>query len=338
MIGFKVPFKNAEKAKIGLISEGLLDKGHKIEKTGSEIIFPVLKEKKASEKRYNGMHIVHDFIPSDEKKDYKAYLKDTLGDEELRKLPVAYDVVGDIIIIDLKDCSYEKEIGKALLLSNKSIKVILKKKGIHMGEFRTQPLLYVAGERRKEATYKENNTVLKLDVEKVYFSPRLSTERKRIFLQVHKGEDILVMFSGCAPYPVTLSKNTCARYILGIEKNPVAHRYAEKNISLNKTKNIELINGDVREVVPKLKKKFDRILMPLPKGAEDFLDLAFLASKPGATVHFYDFEHESELDSGEKKVLLAAIKYNKKVKIIRTVKCGQYSPGKYRICVDFVIE
>ena len=38
--------------------------------------------------------------------------------------------------------------------------------------------------------------------------------------------------------------------------------------------NIKLIKGDVKKVIPKLvklKQKFDRILMPLPKRAEDFI-------------------------------------------------------------------
>ena len=67
------------------------------------------------------------------------------------------------------------------------------------------------------------------------------------------------------------SKNSPAKHIVGIEKNPIGHKYALENLRLN-TKiagKIELLKGDVRKVAPKLKKKFDRILMPLPKSAED---------------------------------------------------------------------
>ena len=102
----------------------------------------------------------------------------------------------------------EKDISQYLLDTNKSINTILKKSGQHSGEFRTQKLKYLAGEDKKEAIYKENSILLKLDVEEVYFSPRLSTERKRIFEQVKKDEKVLVMFCGCAPYPCTISKNT----------------------------------------------------------------------------------------------------------------------------------
>ena len=84
------------------------------------------------------------------------------------------------------------------------------KTGIHEGEYRTQKYECIAGIDKREAIYKENNVTLVLDVEKVYFSPRLSTERKRIYQQVVPGETILVMFSGCSPYPIVISKNTMA--------------------------------------------------------------------------------------------------------------------------------
>ncbi len=337
MHAFKVPLKKAERAKTILIKNNLLDKKYIPEKTEKHFLFPVLKEEKKLEKKIGGTFIDFNFNEIKQKNDFKAHLREILSEDEIKKLPASYDIMGDIIIIDLKNNTHEKEIGESLLKANRNIKTILKKSGIHEGEFRTQPLSYVAGEKRKETVYKENKILLKLDVEQVYFSPRLSTERKRIYEQIKKNEKVLVMFSGCGPYPITISKNTMAKKIIGIEKNPIAHKYGIKNLLLNKVKNIELINGDVREEVSKTKQKFDRIIMPLPKGAEDFLDIAFFASKKGTMIHLYDFEHETELDFGEKKVRDAAKKLNKKIKILRTVKCGQYSPGKFRICVDFSV-
>jgi tRNA (guanine37-N1)-methyltransferase len=337
MLGFKVPLKNAEEAKRCLIEKRLLDRAGKPVKKGNEIIFSVLRRDKELKKKLNGTFLVLDFTKAREAKGYKEHLKGILPDKEIEELPVAYDVIGDVIIVDLKGNRHEKDVGEAILKANKSIKTILKKTGTHEGEFRTQPLEYVSGENKKEAMYRENNARMKLDVEKVYFSPRLATERKRIYLQVKKGEEILVMFSGCAPYPLVLSKNTKAKSITAIEKNPIAHKYALENVKLNKIKNVTLIKGDVKEEVPKLNKRFDRVIMPLPKGAEDFLELAFSVSKKGATINFYDFEYESELDNGEKKILNAAKKSGTKVKILRIVKCGQYPPGKFRICVDFSV-
>jgi tRNA (guanine37-N1)-methyltransferase len=269
----------------------------------------------------------------------KEYLKDKLNADELSKLVRAYDIVGDIAIIEVpEELEYKQSlIGNAIIELNKNIKVVCKKAGIHEGEFRTQKLDVVAGENRKETLYKENGVRLILDVEKVYFSPRSSTERKRIAGLVKKGENVLVMFSGIAPFPLVIAKNSEAKEIYGIEKNPVAHKYALKNIALNKVNNIKLFLGDVYDIVPGLAAKFDRIIMPLPKTGEKFLDLAFsIADK--SWIHYYDFMREDEFETAKGVVRNYAKNNNKKVSNIDVVKAGQYGPRINRICVDFFVE
>jgi tRNA (guanine37-N1)-methyltransferase len=220
---------------------------------------------------------------------------------------------------------------------NKNVTTVVKKKGIHSGEFRLQETEHIAGKKTKLATHKENNARIKVNVDKTYFSIRLSTERKRIAELVKPGENILVMFSGCAPYPIVLAKNTEAAKIIGIEINPDAHKLGLENIKLNKVKNVMLINGDVKKEIPKLSEKFDRILMPLPKTADEFLKEALSVSKKGTIIHFYDFLKETEFDLAYKKIDKACKEMKLKYKISETVRCGQHAPRVYRICVDFKI-
>ena len=216
------------------------------------------------------------------------------------------------------------------------IKTILKKTKKYSGKFRTAKLKVIAGEKRKETIYKENNVFVKLDVEKVYFSPRMSSERKRIAELVKPNESVLVMFSGSGVYPLGIAKNAKCREVYGIEISQVAHRYALENVKKNKLKNkIKLFLGDVKKVMPKICKRFDRIVMPLPKGAENFLDLSLKYVKKNGTVHFYDFEHEDEIYKAEEKIKIACKKSKRRCKILRIVKCGQYSPRFYRVCADF---
>ena len=87
----------------------------------------------------------------------------------------------------------------------------------------------------------------------------------------------------------------------------------------------------------KLNKKYDRILMPLPKLAEDFLGEALAVSKKDTIIHFYNFLHEKEFEKAEQMIKKACVKAKKKYKILKFVKCGQHSPGTYRICLDFKI-
>lgn len=263
-------------------------------------------------------------------------LKGKLSRKELSLLKASYDSVGSIAIIEIPEeiVKKEKVIGETLLGLQKNIKTVAKKVGFHSGEFRLQRLKVIAGVKKKETEYRENGVRLLLHAEKVYFSPRLSTERKRVTEKVRKGESVLVMFSGVGPYVFAIAKNTKAKEVYGVEINPVAHKYALKNMGLNKIGNASLFLGDVRKIVPRLGKRFDRIVMPLPKGAENFLDVALSAAKKGTVIHFYDFEHENGIpDKSFEKIKKALGK--KRFKVLEWRKCGEYSPRKYRVVVDF---
>lgn len=232
----------------------------------------------------------------------------------------------------------EKIIGKAILKNYHNIKAVMRKTKKYSGRFRTPKYRIIAGEKRKETTHKENNVFLTLDVEKVYFSPRMGTERKRICSLIQQGESVLVMFSGCAPYPLVIAKNSECGEVYGIEINPTAHKYALANIKKNKLENkIKLFCGDAQKIMPKLSRKFDRILMPLPKGGEDFLELALKYIRKNGLIHFYDFLKEENFNSAIDKIRNACNKSKKKFKALNISKCGEFGPGIFRICVDFKV-
>ena len=254
-------------------------------------------------------------------------------------VPSSYDIVGDIAIFNEipKELSKkEKLIGNSLLQIHKNIKVVCKKIEKYSGRFRTPKLKIIAGEKRKETIYIENGIRLKLDVEKVYFSSRLGTERQRIANLVKKNENVLVMFSGIGPYSIQVAKR--ARKVVSIEVNPIAHKYALINLKLNRINNTMALKGDVKKIVPKLKDKFDRIVMPHPTNAISYLKEAFSVSKKNTIIHFYTFAKEDEFDKVKEELLNKCKNLKKKCKIIRIVKAGEYSPRTYRICVDFVVN
>jgi tRNA (guanine37-N1)-methyltransferase len=337
MYALKIPLKEAEKIKNILIENNLLDFNRMIDVNKEYIFFPVLDYKNKLLKKYE--IIEHNLKIKEKKQNAKQKLFSILNKDEINNLKTAFDIIGDIAIIEIDDNLKNKEkiIAKAILDTHKNIKTIVKKSGIHDGQFRTQKTIHILGEEKKISLYKENNIKLKVDVDNVYFSPRLSTERKRIMQQVKKGENILVMFSGVAPYPIVLSKNTQANSILGIELNPQAHNLGLENLKLNKIKNVILINGDVKDIIMRLDQKFDRILMPLPKTADDFLDSAFKVSKKNTIIHFYDFLSEDNFKEAYDKIEKACKKNGFEYKIQSTNKCGQHAPYVFRICVDFIL-
>lgn len=328
--------KDAEELKAKLISENALDNDYHPLRDGESIYFAVSKKYKDEtvEKDLKKRIKTKTAVP------LKEVLGNILNEEELEIVKTAHDIVGDIAIIEIhKDLeSKEKEIAEALLVANPQIKTVVRKVGGHEGEFRVQKMKVLAGVDTTITEYKENNCTISFDVQDVYFSSRLSTERKRISEQVRDGEKILVMFSGAAPYPCVLSKNTGALHIVGVEINPAGHAFGLENVKKNKIENVELYCGDVREVVPKLNESFDRIIMPLPKTAEEFLDVALPVAKPGCVIHLYGFYHVDEFDKAKEEVAKYCDKFNRKYEIIEVIKAGQQAPKTYRICVDFRVD
>jgi len=352
MLAIKVPLKQAEKWKLFLIKTDNFDNRYRFKKDNNFIYLPIKRKFESLKDKieFTDIELLKDKIEFTDIElqqvkasgSLKQNLSDKLSKQEMDFVKTAHDVIGSIAILEIpKDLEHHEQIiAETLLKINKNIKTVLKKAAIHEGTFRTQKMKFLAGIDTKETIYKENNVQLKIDVEKVYFSVRLSNERKRIAKLVKSGEEILVMFSGCSPYPIVLSKNTKAKHILGIEINPDGYRYGLDNIQLNKCKNVELMCGDVHDIAPKLKKenkKYDRILMPLPKTADEFLDDALSLSKKGTIIHFYGFLDDKNFDKAKEKIDQACKKNKIRYKILDLVKCGQHAPHVYRICVDFEI-
>lgn len=341
-LAIEVPLLHANDAKKYLLENNILDFTRKSKRTEKTIIFAITA-KLPKDVDFEYSYISIDLAARIKKISFQDKLKEFLNPDELELVKTAYDIVGTIAVLEIDSVlrKQEKKIAQALLETNLNLKTVVRKDGSHAGIFRTQKMKYLAGEKTKTTIHKENNIALELNVEEVYFSARLSTERKRIANLVKPNENILVMFSGCAPYPCVLSKQTDAKEIYGIEINPKGHEFGLKNIARNKLTNVTLFNGDVRVEVPKLKKiisEFDRILMPLPKSAEEFLDVALTVAKKGTMIHFYDFLHIDNFSEAHDKIKKGCDDAGLKFKIIDTIKCGQHAPYIYRICVDVQIK
>lgn len=327
MKAIKVLKKDAEKFRRELIESDNILFDYKVAEDGEYLIFPVKKG-----------DFEFEFQEYKKNKTLNDLLAEILTLDELEIVVTSFDSLGNIAIIEIPNelVSKEKKIGSAIIKSNKQITTVVKKVGIHKGVFRTQKVSVIAGVDTKICEYKENGVKLKFNVETVYFSPRLSKERNRISKLVKKDEKILVMFSGCAPYPCVLSKNTGASLILGVEINPAGHKFGLENVKLNKLKNVQLFNADVHDF--NYDEKFDRIVMPLPKSADEFLFDALKFSKKGTIIHFYDFLNKNEFNLAEDKVKKACFDFGCDYTILELVKCGQYAPYTFRICLDVLIK
>ena len=172
----------------------------------------------------------------------------------------------------------------------------------------------------------------------MYKRQRLSNERKEIAGKIKKGDEVLVMFAGVAPYSIVIARLSQARKVYSNEINRKANDYAELNIELNRVKDkIILIPGDIKRIAPKIRHKFEVIVMPRPQLKDSFLKEALMLSKKGTKIYYYDFCGADEIDSVKEKVLKEAGKSKKKIKIMLVKKAGEIAPYRYRIRIDFIV-
>jgi tRNA (guanine37-N1)-methyltransferase len=257
----------------------------------------------------------------------------------MKKIP--QDIIGDIAILKFKRNTpwlIKKYKGWRFLKTHKNLNTVLEKVDKFSGVLRIPKTIYLAGEKKFETTYKENHCLFKFNINKTYFSPRLSNERKIISEEVTKlaknNAKILVCFAGIAPYPITIAKQLKKEKkkatIISNELNKDAYTYAKENIKLNKVQDtIIIICDDAKKLPSKTKEKFDIILMPRPNLKETFLKEILQLSKKGTTIFYHGF--------GTYEEVLKEIKRDTKGKIgkINIRKAGDIGPYKFRWQAQF---
>ncbi|MBS3068798.1 class I SAM-dependent methyltransferase family protein [Candidatus Micrarchaeota archaeon] len=337
----KVPRKNAEKVRQMLAQKDALDYSYATHRDAEFVYFALKRECGLPSFSKYGANLAQ--IPLVQRSVHPASLYDALveklSEEELQMLVSSFDILGDIAVIEVPAQLEKKEklIADAILQVHGNVKVVAKKAGATAGEFRIRPVKIIAGEKRTTTLYRENGCEFELDINSVYFSSRLGTERKRVATLAKNGESVLVLFAGVGPFAIGIARQKPQAKITAIELNPKAFEYMEKNIARNKCKNVKAILGDVRKVLgTEFEKCADRVVMPLPKDAHLFLDAVFPACKKGATVHLYSFgDSKNPYEETERAILQTAKKAGRKVEIMNRRIVRPYSPSTVQVVVDF---
>lgn len=281
-----------------------------------------------------------------------------------------YDLIGNVVIVKFdRNVKARKKKKWALdfLRRFKNVSTVLEKSDRFKGRLRTQKTKYLAGIKTKEALYRENKCVFRFNVDSCYFSQRLASERKEIASFVKKGENVLVMFGGIAPYAIVIAKLSKVWKVVSVELGKECNKYALENVKRNKLQDrIEIVQGDVRKVIGKWKKiyekvqesgilgatksqtipshrkrksfaGFDRIVMTRPNLKDNFLDVAFSVVKKGGIIHYYGFYIEADLAKMKEMIFDEASKSGRKIKILRIKKAGEIGVRKYRYRIDFKV-
>lgn len=349
----KVEKRRGEENRRALKELELLRTDARIISNDDFIYLPLIRALKEAEKREIGAAelLTREF----EVLERRRSIEDIIG------LKPSYEIIGDVAVLtDVINETNEQLIAHAILSLHKNIKVVAKRISPVEGVFRKRKMKIIAGENRTETMHKENGCKYKLDLEKVYFNPRLASERNRVAAQVQGSkEEIIDMFAGVGSFSIQVAKRARQSHVTAIDVNPDAIRYLRENIRLNGVKNVEAIEGDVREIYVKFRNKADRIIMNLPKSAYSFLREALSMLNPqGGIIHFYDVESSyPDVSSDEKRKsletainkakerLMAKIKevceqeeFHFQLEIQEARKVKPYAPYAYIIGIDAKVK
>jgi tRNA (guanine37-N1)-methyltransferase len=240
----------------------------------------------------------------------KEKLTNALSPQALSKIYSSFDVVGDIAIIKAPNNSSDAQtVAQQIMAIHKGVKTVFSQTSPIKGDHRIRELTLIAGENKTITKYKEAGCIFSVDIEKCYFSPRLKHERLRIASQVSPYETVVNMFAGVGCFSIIIAKTVSGTKVYSIDINPTAYQFMQENIRVNRLfGRVEPMLGDSQDIVQtQLQGVADRVLMPLPEKALEYLPAAVSTlKKNGGWIHYYDFQHvpckEDPTEKTEQKV------------------------------------
>ena len=226
--------------------------------------------------------------------------REVLGEDKARTVWKRMDIVGDIAIIKMPpgfSLEDAKALAEALVEMLPYVRSVWLAGGPVGGPYRVREgLIHLAGERRTETVYKEHGCRFKVDIAKVFITPRLNYEHMRVARQVGPGEVVVNMFAGAGLFSIIIACYSKPRKIYSIDINEYAYQYMVENCRLNNVCDVVVpIRGDAADVIKeRLRGVADRVLMPLPELAIEYLPYALMALRGRGVVHVYLHEHYSK--------------------------------------------
>jgi len=258
---------------------------------------------------------------------------------------IKFDIIGDLAIIK-KDNNLNEE--DYYTISNTIInlgyaKSVYLQTSPHSGLERTRSLKWLAGEQRTATLHKENNYLLKVDIEKVFFTPRLHAEHLRIGKLVKPNEYVFNMFSGVGAFSIAIAVYAMPELIISSDINEYATKLTLENAHINKVSSlIEVIRSDSGFLSEGFSNIFDRILMPLPLLAKTYMPQAIKALKREGWIHAYDaYYGKSRRDAIRSAVhdyTYLMRKLNVSYYYLDGHVVGSIAPHRYRVVVDIFIK
>ncbi len=326
MKAVRIPKEEAERVRKRLLSLGIFDSSRKIIQKGEFIELPITNTTE------------YDMIEQDQPIMRNAdvtliqLLANVLSRDELGKLPNGWQIIGDIIIVNIPTTLQKRkhEIGRALLELHPRCKTALMIKGV-TGRYREPDVETIAGDDTYTTIHKENGCLFKLDASKIMFSQGNLEERKRMS---KFGQGIVVdMFAGIGYFSIPMAVHSNPKKVIAIEINPLAYNYLCENIALNDVEDtVQPIHGDCLSMTPV--GVADRVIMGSFE-AFHYLKQGINALKSSGILHYHETTPEKLVFKRPiRRVVESAKKLDRSAKIIGRNKIKKYSPGVWHVVVD----
>lgn len=151
----------------------------------------------------------------------------------LPMVPKRFDYIGNVAVISIPPelGAYKEAIASKLFSMRGNTRAVLNKVSKLEGEHRVADFELLLGETT-ETIHRENGYAYKLDVKKVFFNPRLYSERRRVASKIKSGENIIIPFAGVGPFVLPAAGKGARVY--AIEINPDACVCLRENIRINR--------------------------------------------------------------------------------------------------------
>jgi len=271
-----------------------------------------------------------------------------LGEERARRLWGRIDIIGDIAVIKMPPGFSVEELRRVAELIIERlpyVKSVWAASSPVEGSYRLRDFVHLAGEERSETLYREHGCVFKVDIRRVYVSPRLNYEHIRIARLIRDGEVVINMYAGAGLFSIIAARHARPSKVYSIDINPDAYRYMVENVRLNRVEDVVVpILGDAARVVSEqLRGVADRILMPLPSLVLEHMPYALQGLRRGrGYIHAYLHVHAAKGENPIRKAVdrvtgriaeLGARARSLGARVVRTV-----GPRWYQVVVDVYVE
>ena len=252
----------------------------------------------------------------------------------------SYTVIADFAVISrshgVPDEAYREAAERILEMHPRLRAVYLKTET--SGPLRLPVLELLAGSGPPRGVHREYGIRMLVDLEKAYFNPRLSEERRRVALLVGDGERVLDMFTGVGPFALHIAVLHRATVVAN-DINPHAVALLAENIVLNRRRLrgcIVPVRSDARLLPLILAGGYDRIIMNNPTMTPSFLPQACALASQKAVIHYYRLSASCEEAWGEMLEILGGLGCQARLERCRPVI--DYSPRLSVHSLDVVVR